>query len=833
MIQTQKQQIKKKMTNIGKLITFPELFNDEEDVVIPKVQRDYAYGRKESRVINILTGLLSNILNAVMQQNDEIILDFIYGGAYVKEDDMTAGMIPLDGQQRLTTLFLLYFYASLLEKNKVFDEDVAFLTHFKYETRQSANEFCHHLITDIRQNLINKKYDAEKDSIKKWIVDDAHYLMIYGNDPTVESMLNVLETIESMCRKKNMLHLKPCLWERLIGWNNIKFYTLSLNDFGLTDDLYIKMNSRGKRLTSFEIFKADIVAAIKEIDYIKQDDSTNFKDEFPKKMDAQWIDIAWEFTDKHIDNIHRTNDVTSDVDQRYFWLFKNIFWLEYCLKGSNTKDYKNIEDVKSYNPNYIKEILSDKDSVIQIMDVFDTLYRLLNKPGFEKIWEKYFYDSSVIIGEANKIRIFGRIRNGNIFEAAMQESFTVSNTVYFYALYLLENSGYDDSVKFKIMRIVRNLMATNVRLEDARTDKLPGFLKEIKYIVDHQGVNCMIKKDKTFILEGKYHKLAFVQNSWNEEYLKDNCLLPETYNKILKYENHDLLRASITLFMDYCRINSEQRQTSYQFDETHLLNLLDKFEKIFSNNYPNYLNKLRANFINQDDECYLQWDANMEGNSDGTNKRRYFITATWLRNYRQFFIRYTNRRNQESMLKIIEELPLPIDMKEPTEKCKEFSNENWKYYLAKYPDASNYPDARYGIGVWEDRDKRPLELIILNSSQHSSYNLEWMMMNLTLFNQLSNSQAYKLDPHGCSPIIIVANNSSLDFVQGGWNLYTYQNLPSMIATMDMVTCKKVDEKENTYYHVSFNSLEHEMDYIELGIELVNILSKAPEIEIKE
>ena len=38
------------MSNIGKLTTFSRLLNDESVIMIPKVQRDYAYGRKENKV---------------------------------------------------------------------------------------------------------------------------------------------------------------------------------------------------------------------------------------------------------------------------------------------------------------------------------------------------------------------------------------------------------------------------------------------------------------------------------------------------------------------------------------------------------------------------------------------------------------------------------------------------------------------------------------------------------------------------------------------------------------------------------------------------------------
>lgn len=45
-------------------------------------------------------------------------------------------------------------------------------------------------------------------------------------------------------------------WSKLTERNVIQFYHLNLDNFGLSDDLYITMNARGKALTAFENFKA-------------------------------------------------------------------------------------------------------------------------------------------------------------------------------------------------------------------------------------------------------------------------------------------------------------------------------------------------------------------------------------------------------------------------------------------------------------------------------------------------------------------------------------------------------------------------------------------------
>ena len=115
----------------------------------------------------------------------------------------------------------------------------------------------------------------------------------------------------------------------------IKFYTLSLEDFGLTDDLFIKMNARGKKLTPFEIFKSNMMADIDAVD-------KELKDIFSKKMDTEWIDIIWDYTDKTLENKRVSLDITQEADKKYSTLFNNVFRLEFYhrnLLSLGQKDY--------------------------------------------------------------------------------------------------------------------------------------------------------------------------------------------------------------------------------------------------------------------------------------------------------------------------------------------------------------------------------------------------------------------------------------------------------------------------------------------------------------
>ena len=787
--------------NIGQLKTFHQLLEEEKSIIIPKVQRDYAYGRQEEKVKNVLDGMLTSIIGAVRDDSNNI-LDFVYGGIYIHKNNKKVGLIPLDGQQRLTTLFLLYFYASLLgdeEGNPIGQEDVEILTKFRYETRQSATEFCTNLIRNIRPNLI-KNYKAENSNIKALIVDDALYLSTYDNDPTIMSMLNVLDKIEKKCAELAALSLNPCLWKRLLERRNNEFYKLSLDNFGLTDDLFIKMNARGKKLTAFEIFKSDMIAAIKKIE-------ENLKDDFSKDMDTKWIDIVWDYTEKTVNNKRQPLDITNEADRKYSMLFHNIFRIEFYRRNLGASGLKE-QDINS--------IFKDKEGITSVKDMFDTLYSIHKNEGFNGLWSKYFYFSEDIIGNGNLIRLFWKQKNCSVFELAMQGELSVPEVVYMYSLYLLYKKGTDENSMKRCLRIIRNLMTANVRAVDARTDKLSSFLIEVRYIVDHNGIDTYYDKETGLKIDDNVHKLAFIQNAWNEEFAKQKYLSFESYEKLLRYENHQILQCSLSLFMDYCLETDcfGGMIPIAPLDTTKLFELLEKFETIYSNDYHKYFHQIRTALLDDDIE-YMQYDAYMTRN----DKRRYFITKTT--ELSDFYIKYAQRHNQKSILKILEKMPFPSEFLSPEVLCKQFDIKDWKYYIAKYPMQSTHQCTRYGIGVWDNFSKYPLDLILLNSTQHSEGNLEWMMMTFLLKNVLADNEKYYLDEHGCHPLSIKESASAIQFKHGKWLIESSKDL---VPTIKVKFPGLIIEKtEDEMVAIDFDDSNYGLDYIELGQKLVELI----------
>ncbi len=73
------------------------------EIRIPQLQRDYAQGRVDEAITQIRETLIAEFYEAIMNGN-QLILNFIYG------DKKVEIFTPIDGQQRLTTLFLLHWY---------------------------------------------------------------------------------------------------------------------------------------------------------------------------------------------------------------------------------------------------------------------------------------------------------------------------------------------------------------------------------------------------------------------------------------------------------------------------------------------------------------------------------------------------------------------------------------------------------------------------------------------------------------------------------------------------------------------------------------------------
>lgn len=326
------------------------LSNKKLKISIPIIQRDYAQGRKD--VATIRDKFLDEIFNRL--DNDEnLFLDFVYGNI---EGDK---FIPIDGQQRLTTLFLLHLYFAKKEK-----KECEYLKGFTYETRSSSREFC--------EKLVDADIDFSKDEISADIKNYSWFMPFWENDPTVKSMLVMLDAIHDKFKNSNF-------YDRL---ENIKFSFLELKEFGLTDDLYIKMNARGKPLSEFENFKAEFEKELSQ--------------EIKAKLDNEWLDLFWGLKDSDKKGID-----LSSVDKRYMAFFKGVASNFTVLNIKDTKEAKDFDFDEFDTLDTLDFFSSNKNNVNNAIKILDELCEVSN---YELL--KNFTDTSKDIAYETRVKFF-------------------------------------------------------------------------------------------------------------------------------------------------------------------------------------------------------------------------------------------------------------------------------------------------------------------------------------------------------------------------------------------------------------------------------------------
>ena len=340
--------------------TFKELLDQYDRILVPMIQRDYAQGRTDKKATDVRNNLLTDIFS-----DKDVHFDLVFGSKErrIIDGKETICFIPVDGQQRLTTLFLLYLYGQKTGKtNTELD-----LSKFSYDTRRAASDFC--------KSITSEEWVVPNDKNVSDVIKDSSWFMNYWEkDPTVEGMLNMLDAIHEKCKE---ITDYPDL-------NKVTFFFFDLESNGLNENLYLKMNSRGKPLTAFENLKAKMEKILPEDIEIKNncfpkcDDSPkdSFKAMWKYFMDRNWTEAFW-------DKEHPENYDESIT--KFIVRFLAGYWAAY---GTDEEQMAN--ELKSLNS---KDIYADfipfepVKKVLEKENAFSSLaYALTTVPKIDPYW---------------------------------------------------------------------------------------------------------------------------------------------------------------------------------------------------------------------------------------------------------------------------------------------------------------------------------------------------------------------------------------------------------------------------------------------------------------
>ena len=704
-------------------------FLDKYHVVIPMVQRDYAQGRTSvdvNRVRNRFLSAIKKYLQQPFHQHEIMKMDFVYGETEnvwsKKETNKLEKIIvtPLDGQQRLTTLFLLHWFAA--KKNgEIAPQDYEFLSHFTYDIRPSSRDFCLKLLQFTP--IFNT-------SIKNQIIDQYWFMGEWHYDPTILSMLTMIDAI-----KDKFFDIEN-LWDLLTGEEErITFYFLPLNENGLSDEIYIKMNSRGKKLTPFEHFKAEFE------DLYERDSPEALA--VNHKFDVEWADMLFSYRDKE--------NLTDKEFMRYFFYISHILCYQQSIKKSND-EFELIRLLYQDSPNASK----NKEFLESALDCWVDVKQEYGSIG--KFFGKYLTQTGY---EKGKVATYKNIdeyhSNQNFFHACIKlyqvnNNFSYSDFLFLYGIivYLLNKNKIEESDFIERLRILRNLI-WNSNSGEIRGDE--DYMKDLLSQVENLILSGKIKSDL------KHRFNGFQEKEEEEKLQKKSVMNAQEVEQMYKLEDHPLLYGYIS---------------GIGFENLYLTDL---FYDLFQNN--SYID-IHLALISIDD--YMQYD---------NNRSRYYMCNGNRSTWTQMLHKSRNRKNFEHSMSVLIELLKKLQNGENVQDIRNSFIKNqeqakkytWRYYFAKYPDMLRGAD---GELAWGDDD-----YLCTTLNKHQFNGQHWNSFLNVIYQNLAKEfeEKYKakiifLDNYGGN-LSLLHPISSLANIENGYNYFFEENKNHWLVSQDI------------------------------------------------
>lgn len=482
-------------------------------IQIPMIQRDYAQGRDDPRATRIRNDFIATLAGAVAPDASgelgQIGLDFVYG-------DVRQGVfLPLDGQQRLTALFLLHWYLAVRSGGT----DAPWL-NFAYETRASARQFCEELRKVAAIGVpVDGKPDFSRQKPAEWIKDQSWFMPGWKSEPTISSMLVVLDYIDELLAGTDAADALRRLTDR--DQPAIHFHVLNLAEMGLDDDIYVRMNSRGKPLTDFEIFKARFGAKLEQFSPTKAH-------EFAQLIDGSWLDIFWAALAKGSEEPPAAAEVDAAI----------LRYMRYLADFADARDGGRIAEGDS-EADVCLRVFGDEASDTRL----DWLFRAFNfwrNVDVSSWFATHFRDARDEAFEADlRLPVFDPGQHGaNLFVACCKgysperhkTEFPTRLALLLHAILISDCAT--DAITMRRLRIVRNL--ADWSLDEIRPENMGRLIEQTEQVMagvlpDSSGFNVAQMEDERRKVEilGQYPDLETAAHA---------------------LEDHDLLRGRLLAF---------------------------------------------------------------------------------------------------------------------------------------------------------------------------------------------------------------------------------------------------------------------------------------------
>ena len=452
--------------------------------------------------------------------------------------------------------------------------------------RQYADEFTQKLSDESTQIDFTSSIPSQAICNCTWFFD------AWKHDPTVKGMLNTLDTIHELLKDKEIN--KERYWQPLEE-GAVTFYWLDLEEHQLTDELYLKMNARGKQLSNFENFKASLVKRVADNGW---EENIDEKDSFSFKMDTIYTDLFWEYRGE-----------VNVIDYEVTNFFAGMAMIGYALKENSEAQQKRIQELFK-NPLSVRVEDFEKSDFERFTSYLD-FYSAVEKISIEtELWKYYNTD--------NRRGLFEEfIKDENKGTEKKYDGATYPQRVLFYALSELFMKSEDkNNISEDFIRVIRNIV------ENATIDSAQTFVGAIKLmselLKEVQDIYWYLSKTA---IQSNFASYQVTQEKQKAERIVAN---PEWKDVIWEAEDHPMFKGDIGFLLletedDLPLFKKRYEVTKEMFDENGV-----------KGKYRENALLIRA-LVSRFDSWYLFWSRLVFDSSTETWKRILRTDNRWVK----------------------------------------------------------------------------------------------------------------------------------------------------------------------------------------------------------
>lgn len=271
----------------GENYTLKDFFSENIKIIIPDLQRDYCWGNNShtDEKKELVSGFVQNLIQLYESSTTFRVLNMglIYGYEAPKNH-----LQLCDGQQRMTTLFLLLgmlnrktkdnAFRNLLISDYEYEQDDR-EPYLQYSIRETSLYFlsdlvCHFFIKETTDNLFVESSKELQNST--WFYNE------YKTDPSISSMLRAIEVIDKTLQDKNEDWCKK-FGDFLSTKLSFMYYDMENRRNG--EETFVIINTTGEPLSATQNLKPQIITEPINKDYTHTVNGKN------KSISEDWEEI--------------------------------------------------------------------------------------------------------------------------------------------------------------------------------------------------------------------------------------------------------------------------------------------------------------------------------------------------------------------------------------------------------------------------------------------------------------------------------------------------------------------------------------------------------------